>query len=203
MVREQLVARGIRDPQVLAAMNELPRHLFVPEAMRQHAYEDAALPIGYGQSISQPYIVARMSELLEPASGLRVLEIGTGSGYQAAVLAKIGCTVFSLERIREMHQQSTMLLRTLRLRTIHTQRTDGTYGLPQAAPFERIIVTAGAPELPEPLLGQLAEGGILLIPVGAQKREQRLLRMRKKCGKIYQEDFGPVAFVDLVGAHGW
>lgn len=203
MVREQLQARGISNPAVLAAMASVPRHLFVQEALRAQAYEDAPLPIGYGQTISQPYIVALMSELLEVERGMRVLEIGTGSGYQAAVLATMGCTVFTVERLRELYQSAGTLLRQLSLRGIHMQRRDGTLGMPEAAPFERIIVTAGGPEIPHPLVDQLDEGGIMLIPVGSRPRTQRLMRLRKERGSIRSEDLGSVIFVDLVGDHGW
>ena len=203
MVREQLEARGITDCGVLAAMGSVPRHLFVQEALRAQAYEDTPLPIGYGQTISQPYIVALMSQLLEARRGMRVLEIGTGSGYQAAVLASMGSVVFTVERLRELYQSTAPLLRQLGLRSIHMQRRDGTLGVPEAAPFDRIIVTAGGPEVPPPLVDQLDEGGILLIPVGSRPRTQRLLRLRKTQGRVSREDLGPVIFVDLVGDHGW
>ncbi|WP_165065799.1 protein-L-isoaspartate(D-aspartate) O-methyltransferase [Desulfovibrio sp. ZJ200] len=203
MVREQLEARGISNPAVLSAMAVVPRHLFVQEALRAQAYEDTPLPIGHGQTISQPYIVALMTELLEARRGMRVLEIGTGSGYQAAVLATMGCTVFTVERLRELYQSARALLRQLGLRSIHMQRHDGTLGMPDAAPFERIIVTAGGPEIPRPLVEQLDEGGIMLIPVGARPRTQRLLRLRKERGNVRSEDLGSVIFVDLVGDHGW
>jgi protein-L-isoaspartate(D-aspartate) O-methyltransferase len=203
MVREQIEARGINDPAVLGAMAAVPRHLFVQEALRAQAYEDTPLPIGYGQTISQPYIVARMSQLLEVERGMRVLEIGTGSGYQAAVLCAMGCTVFTVERMRELYLNTSSLLRQMGLRGIHMQRRDGTLGMPEAAPFERIIVTAGGPEVPRPLVDQLEEGGILLIPVGEKPRTQRLLRVRKEQGRTSTEDLGPVVFVDLVGDHGW
>ncbi|MBQ9453286.1 MAG: protein-L-isoaspartate(D-aspartate) O-methyltransferase [Desulfovibrio sp.] len=203
MVREQLQARGISDPAVLQAMSIVPRHLFVQEALRVQAYEDTPLPIGYGQTISQPYIVALMSQLLEVEHGMRVLEIGTGSGYQAAVLAAMGCTVFTVERMRELYQNTAVLLQQLGLRGIHMQRRDGTLGMPEAAPFDRIIVTAGGPEIPNPLVQQLETGGILLIPVGEKPRKQRLIRIRKEATGIHSEDLGPVIFVDLVGDHGW
>ena len=203
MVREQLEARGISDPAVLGAMLAVPRHLFVQEALRSQAYEDTPLPIGYGQTISQPYIVALMTQLLEVQRGMRVLEIGTGSGYQAAVLATLGCTVFTVERMRELYQNTSGLLRQLGLRGIHMQRRDGTLGMPEAAPFDRIIVTAGGPEVPRPLVEQLDEGGIMLIPVGSKPRTQRLVRVCKEQGRVSSEDLGPVVFVDLVGDHGW
>lgn len=203
MVQEQIQARGIQDPAVIAAMLSVQRHLFVQEGLRSQSYEDRALPIGHGQTISQPYIVARMTELLELQPGMRVLEIGTGSGYQAAVLAAMGCTVYTIERVRELYLATQSLLRELGLRAIHTKRDDGTLGAPEAAPFDRIIVTAGGPEVPLPLIAQLEDPGILLIPVGEQKRAQKLLRVSKNQGTITQEDMGNVVFVDLVGNHGW
>lgn len=203
MVQEQIQARGVTDPAVIAAMMAVPRHLFVQEALRGQSYEDSPLPIGHGQTISQPYIVARMTELLELQPGMRVLEIGTGSGYQAAVLAAMGCTVYTVERVRELYLATQSLLRGMGIRGIHTKRDDGTLGAPEAAPFDRIIVTAGGPEIPLPLVKQLDDPGILLIPVGNQKRAQKLLRLRKENGKVTQEDMGQVVFVDLVGNHGW
>lgn len=213
MVQEQLVERGITDPAVLHAMSVVPRHCFVQEALRAQAYEDTPLPIGYGQTISQPYIVARMSQLLEVRQGMRVLEIGTGSGYQAAVLAVMGCTVFTVERIRELYQSASVILRELGIRAIHMQRRDGTLGMPEAAPFDRILVTAGGPSVPRPLVEQLEMGGILLMPIGdkprsllparSMTRQQRLVRVRKTGKTLMEEDFGAVDFVDLVGDHGW
>lgn len=202
MVREQLIGRGIRDSAVLEAMRRVPRHVFVQEALRVRAYEDSALPIGYGQTISQPYTVARMTELLEVQPGMRVLEIGTGSGYQAMVLATMGCTVFTVERIRELYQATGGLLRQLGVRGVHLKRDDGTLGMVEAAPFDRIIVTAGGPEVPAPLVDQLEDRGVLVIPVG-EKRAQHLLRVRKNGGVVTTEDMGSVIFVDLVGNHGW
>ena len=158
MVRE-LAARGITDGRVLDAMSRVPRHLFVPEGLRSRAYEDCPLPIGYGQTISQPSTVALMSQMLETSPGMRVLEVGTGSGYQAAVLAAMGCTVYTVERLKELYQSARALLQQLDLRAIHMQRSDGTLGMPAAAPFDRIIVTAGGPQIPRPLLEQLAVDG--------------------------------------------
>lgn len=203
MVREQILARGIQDQAVITAMLSVKRHMFVPEALHSQSYEDGPLPIGYGQTISQPFIVARMTELLELKPGMRVLEIGTGSGYQAAILAAMGCTVYTVERIRELYQTTQSLFRDMGLRGIHMKRDDGTLGASEAAPFDRIIVTAGGPEVPLPLVEQLEDPGILLIPVGTQKRAQKLLRLRKEKGTVTQEDMGNVVFVDLVGNHGW
>ena len=202
MVRE-LAARGITDGRVLDAMSRVPRHLFVPEGLRSRAYEDCPLPIGYGQTISQPSTVALMSQMLETSPGMRVLEVGTGSGYQAAVLAAMGCTVYTVERLKELYQSARALLQQLDLRAIHMQRSDGTLGMPAAAPFDRIIVTAGGPQIPRPLLEQLAVDGIMLIPVGARPRTQRLMRIMRRQGRLCSEDLGPAVFVDLVGDHGW
>jgi protein-L-isoaspartate(D-aspartate) O-methyltransferase len=202
MVRN-LEVQGISNPLVLAAMGAVPRHLFVQEALRSQAYEDTHLPIGHGQTISQPYTVAIMCELLEVLPGMRVLEVGAGSGYQAAVLATMGCTVFAVERLRELYQSANALLRQLNFHDIHMLRGDGTLGLPDAAPFERIVVSAGGPVIPHPLTEQLDEGGVLLIPVGAQQRTQRLARLRKNHGLIAREDLEPAKFVDLIGDHGW
>lgn len=203
MVREQIASRGIVDDRVLNAMRSVPRHLFVPEALYPHAYEDRPLPIGCGQTISQPYTVARMTDFLELVEGMRVLEIGSGCGYQAAVLAAMGCMVFGMERIPELFRAAGMRLRRLGVRGVHLHRGDGTLGMPWAAPFERILVSAGGPSVPPPLVEQLADDGILLIPVGPRSRSQRLLRIRKQKGEILEEDMGPAVFVDLVGDHGW
>ena len=203
MVEEQLKPRGIPAPEVLRAMATVPRHLFVQEALRAQAYEDTSLPIGYGQTISQPYTVALMTEMLETKAGMRILEIGTGSGYQAAVLAELGCTVFTIERLRELYLITGALLRQLGIQGIHMLREDGTFGLPAWAPYDRIIVTAGGPKIPQPLVDQLDEGGVLLIPVGDKPRSQRLVRVRKMRGRLIREDLGAAVFVDLVGNHGW
>lgn len=203
MVKQQLETRGITDTAVLAAMRSVPRHLFVQEALRAQAYEDHPLPIGHGQTISQPFIVALMSQIIEPQPGLRVLEIGTGSGYQAAVLAEMGMDVYTVERIRELHAAARDLLRTLKYRKVRLKLDDGTLGWPEAAPYDRILVTAGGPEVPLPLIEQLADPGILVIPVGASKRMQELVVVRKQGGRVVRESKGGVAFVDLVGTHGW
>ena len=200
---QELRRSGITDEAVLQAMAGVPRHLFVEEALRVQAYEDIRLPIGYGQTISQLSTVALMTQNLEVRPGMRVLEIGTGSGYQAAVLAVMGCRVYTVERIAELYHATRNLLQQLSLRAIYMVRGDGTLGLPAAAPFERIIVTAGGPEVPQPLLQQLAEGGILLIPVGDKPRTQRLLRVHRRAGRFLTENLGPANFVDLVGSHGW
>jgi protein-L-isoaspartate(D-aspartate) O-methyltransferase len=203
MVAEQLVARGITDARVLAVMGELPRHLFVEEAMASQAYLDKPLPIGEGQTISQPYIVALMSETLDVAPGAKVLEIGTGSGYQAAVLAKLGADVHTVERIPRLCASARERLLGMGLFNIHVKLDDGTLGWPSAAPFDRIIVTAGGPEVPQPLVDQLAEGGRLVLPVGETRRLQRLVLVEKTPGGLRTTEICPVCFVDLVGKHGW
>lgn len=203
MVSEQIEARGVTDERVLAAMRKVPRHLFVQEALAAHAYGDSALPIGHGQTISQPYIVALMSELLEVKPGMTVLEIGTGSGYQAAVLAEIGCEVFTVERQRSLYATARERLLEMRYFKVKCKLDDGTLGWPEEAPFDRILVTAGGPSVPEPLLEQLADPGIMIVPVGRSKRSQELVVLRKKDGSFTEERHGGVAFVDLVGMHGW
>lgn len=203
MVREQLLPNGITDRAVLHAMSTVPRHLFVEEGLQSRAYGDYALPIGYGQTISQPFVVARMSQLLDAEKGLRVLEIGTGSGYQAAVLEAMGLDVYTVERIRELYFRTGSLFMKLRLLSIRMKLDDGTLGWPDAGPYDRIIVTAGGPEIPEPLIEQLADPGILVIPVGRDRASQKLVRVRKQNGKITLENKDAVTFVDLVGKHGW
>ncbi len=203
MVAEQIQARGVTNRAVLEAMRVVPRHLFVQEALRAQAYEDHPLPIGLGQTISQPYIVALMTELLEPAPDLRVLEIGSGSGYQAAVLAAVGMEVYSVERIRELYLATQKRLMDMRCFRVRLKLDDGTLGWPEEAPFDRIIVTAGGPEAPPPLIEQLGDPGIMVIPVGHSRRSQELLVLRKENGALAGERHGGVAFVDLVGAHGW
>ncbi len=203
MVREQIERRGVQDPRVLKAMRTVPRHLFVQEALRSQAYEDHPLPLEQGQTISQPYIVALMSELLETEPGMSVLEIGAGCGYQAAVLAEMGLDVFTVERVRELYHSARKRLADLRYFKIRLKLDDGTLGWPEQAPFDRILVTAGGPSAPPPLVEQLADPGILIIPVGGARRRQELLLMRKQNGELTEERKGAVAFVDLVGAHGW
>jgi protein-L-isoaspartate(D-aspartate) O-methyltransferase len=203
MVREQIEARGVSDPAVLSAMRSLHRHLFVEEAFACKAYSDGPLPIGEGQTISQPYIVARMSELLQVEPGMSVLEIGTGSGYQAAVLAHMGADVYTVERIKKLFFTARKRFMDMRMFSVKLKLDDGTMGWPEHAPYDRIIVTAGGPEVPEPLIGQLADPGRMLIPVGESKRVQRLVLIEKLDGRVTRSDQGDVAFVDLVGQHGW
>lgn len=203
MVREQIESRGITDQAVLSAMRTVPRHLFVEEALRSQAYEDHPLPIGYGQTISQPFIVALMTTVLNVRPGMKVLEIGTGSGYQAAILAEMGADVYSVERVQPLYSAALTRLNKMRYFNVHLKLDDGTMGWPAESPFQRIMVTAGGPDVPPPLLEQLDESGILIIPVGARQRSQELIRFVKKEGKIMKANLGAVMFVDLVGAHGW
>ncbi len=203
MVREQILARGIDSPAVLAAMGKMPRHLFVEQALKPQAYEDHPLPIGYGQTISQPFVVAWMTGLLDIAPGHKVLEIGTGSGYQTAVLAELGAVVYSVERVPELHAKAGALLKALGYEGIHLKLDDGTLGWPEAGPFDRILVTAGGPSVPKPFIDQLADPGLLAIPVGKERRNQKLMLLCKKNGKIGRKDMGGVMFVDLVGQYGW
>jgi protein-L-isoaspartate(D-aspartate) O-methyltransferase len=203
MVREQLLARSIRSPAVLEAMRKVPRHLFVEEALRGSAYADYPLMIGGGQTISQPYIVAVMSELLEAAPGMKVLEVGAGCGYQAAVLCEMGLEVYAVERLEALYAESSRRLRDLGCRNIRLKLADGTLGWRSEAPFDRIIVSAGGPKLPEPLLDQLGDPGILVMPVGLKRRSQNLVLARKAEGRITRESCLPVAFVELIGEQAW
>ncbi|MGE4292955.1 MAG: protein-L-isoaspartate(D-aspartate) O-methyltransferase [Desulfovibrio sp.] len=203
MVREQLEARGVSDPAVLAAMREIPRHLFVEEALGAKAYLDCPLPIGEGQTISQPYVVALMSEVLQVRPGMKVLEIGTGSGYQATVLARLGADVYTVERIKSLFFAARQRFLDMRLFNVRCKLDDGTLGWPDEAPFERIMVTAGGPGVPEPLLDQLGDPGRLVIPVGTARGSQTLLLVEKRDGEVLRTNLGGVSFVDLVGVHGW
>jgi protein-L-isoaspartate(D-aspartate) O-methyltransferase len=202
MVREQIQARGVSDPRVIAAMRKIPRHLFVEEALHAQSYEDYPLPIGQGQTISQPYIVALMTELLAIEPDMKVLEIGTGSGYQAAVLAEMGARVYSVERVPLLSQAAGKRLAKLGYKA-ELKLDDGTLGWPEAAPFDRIMVTAGGPSAPQPLIDQLADPGLMVIPVGMARELQKLFLVAKQGGRVSQEDRGGVRFVDLVGRHGW
>jgi protein-L-isoaspartate(D-aspartate) O-methyltransferase len=203
MVRELIAARGVSDERVLAAMRRVPRHLFVKDHLQGRAYGDHALPIGGGQTISQPYIVARMSELLDVKPGHSVLEIGTGSGYQTAVLALLARWVYSLERVPELAQQAITRMRELKLPNVKVQVFDGTVGWSEWAPYDRILVTAGAPKVPEPLLGQLAPGGALLVPEGSLRGQRLVLYKKSARGDVRRREGEEVAFVPLVGRHGW
>lgn len=204
--RAEMVARlrtqGIRDERVLAALGAVPRHLFVPEPMRHNAYGDHALPLAAGQTISQPYIVARQTELLEITTHDRVLEIGAGSGYQTAVLALVAGQVFALERLPDLARGAQSLVRSLGIHNTTIKCFDGTVGWSEFAPYRGILVAAGSPEVPQPLLGQLAVGGKLVIPVGNEK-SQRLLRVTRTETGTKTEDCGACQFVKLIGRHGW
>jgi protein-L-isoaspartate(D-aspartate) O-methyltransferase len=199
---ETLREKGIRDLSVLRAFEMTPRHAFVPTGLRHRAYEDAPLPIGNGQTISQPWVHARYLELLELTGKERVLEIGTGSGYQTVLLAHLVAQVFSIERIPALYQQAREAIQRAAVRNVSLLLGDGTVGWREYAPYDAILVGAGAPALPQPLLDQLAEGGRLLVPVG-DREEQRLVVAQRKAGKIETREVAPVRFVPLLGTHGW
>jgi len=204
MVRTQLAAQGIRDPAVLWAMGQVPREIFVPAHLVEHAYADSPLPIGQGQTISQPYMVALMTEALELMPDERVLEIGTGSGYAAAVLGRIVKQVFTVERHAELARDAEARFRQLGYDNIQVHVGDGTLGWAEHALYDGIVVTAGGPEIPDPLLEQLAVGGRLVIPVGARHDVQQLVRVRCISKEGYdRENLGSVRFVPLVGEAGW
>ncbi len=202
MVHEQIIARGVSDPGTLAAMAEVPRHLFVDDAMQARAYSDFPLPIAAGQTISQPYIVASMTEALKLQGHERVLEIGTGSGYQAAILSRLCRQVYTVERINTLLASARKVFDLLRYYNIIGKLDDGTLGWPEHGPYDAIIVTAGGPEIPVPLVEQLGEGGRLVIPVGDQ-HSQELKRVTKIEDDIQVETLSSVRFVDLIGEHGW
>ncbi|HEX8722264.1 MAG TPA: protein-L-isoaspartate(D-aspartate) O-methyltransferase [Pyrinomonadaceae bacterium] len=206
--RQRMVERlrdhyRIQDARVLAAMADVPRHLFVPEALQGRAYGDHALPIDANQTISQPYIVARMTELLEADKASRVLEIGAGSGYQTAVLARVAGQVYSIERIAELARQAQSRIRALGIYNATVKCFDGTMGWSAHAPYDGILVAAGGPEVPAPLLAQLKVGGRLVIPVGASRESQRLVRVVRAEDDYRHEEHGACAFVPLIGRHGW
>ena len=202
MVERYVGGRGVKDARVLEAMRQVPRHIFVPQVVRAKSYGEGALPIGAGQTISQPWIVGRMIELLELSGGEKVLEVGTGTGYQACVLSKVAARVFSIERINELALRAVELVRELKLHNVSIKVFDGTYGWSDQAPFDRIIVAATAPELPEPLVQQLGRGGTLVIPLG-RGDNQRLARVRRVGTGIQIEDCGPASFVPQIGKFGW
>jgi protein-L-isoaspartate(D-aspartate) O-methyltransferase len=197
-----LRARGIADARVLAAMEVVPRHLFVPEALREQAYGDFALPIGEGQTISQPLTVARMLEALSLAGKERVLEVGTGSGYQTAILSRLARRVYSVERIRDLAVRARGVLAEIGCRNVLVEVRDGTLGWKEQAPFDAIVVTAAGPEVPAALVEQIGEGGRMVLPVG-DRSEQVLTLVRRVGGKLERAQVGRVRFVDLVGAGGW
>jgi protein-L-isoaspartate(D-aspartate) O-methyltransferase len=204
MVEKQLAARSIKDPRVLEAMREIPRHLFVDEDLWDVAYRDSPLVIGYGQTISQPYIVAFMTQSLRlPEDGQAVvLEIGTGSGYQAAILSRLAAKVYSVERIEALAKNAQRVLEELGIHNVEIKVGDGGYGWPEHSPYDGIVATAAAPEIPGPLIDQLKEGGKLVAPVGP-KWQQELVRLQWQDNRIVTERLAPVAFVPLIGEHGW
>lgn len=202
MVDEQIIARGVKDMRVIAAMRKVPRHLFVPEDERHRAYEDNALPIGHGQTISQPYMVAIMTELLLMEGTETVLEVGTGSGYQTAVLAELAKEVFSIERIPELQRAAAERLRQWGSVNVQLRVSNGSLGWPERGPFDRIIVTAAAPTFPEPLLDQLADGGIGIAPIGSHFSQQ-LVQVMKRGDKTSERYHTPCVFVPLIGRYGW
>ena len=193
----------IIDERVLGAMEHLPRHLFVSEAIKSQAYKDNALPIASGQTISQPFIVARMTELLELTGNEKVLEIGAGSGYQTALLASLARKVFAIERLPNLVEEAERRLRSLGFRNFSLKTSDGTAGWDTYMPFDAILVAAGGPSIPEPLVKQLKIGGKLVVPIGEDKRKQNLIRVTRTESSFTTENFGPCAFVPLIGEHGW
>lgn len=199
---EALQAGGIRDLSVLRAVDLTPRHLFVPTGVRHRAYEDSALPIGNGQTISQPSVHARYLELLHLSGNDRVLEVGTGTGYQTMLLSHLAAQVFSIERVPALYEQAREILRQLDVRNVSMLLGDGSIGWREYAPYNAILVSAGAPHVPTPLLDQLAEGGTLLIPLGG-KDEQVLVSFERRDGTVVRRDIAPVRFVPLLGTHGW
>jgi protein-L-isoaspartate(D-aspartate) O-methyltransferase len=202
MVAEQIERRGIRDPNVLRVMRSTPRHLFVPAEVRRMAYQDHPLPIGHAATISQPYVVALMTELLAPEKRHRVLEIGTGSGYQAAVLAQLSGQVYSLEIVPELAQSAAKTLRDLGYLNVTVRQADGYQGWPEQAPFDRILLTAAPPEIPAALIGQLAKGGRLVAPVGGASNQELIVIEKTATGTIRRKSAGPVTFVPMHPAGG-
>jgi protein-L-isoaspartate(D-aspartate) O-methyltransferase len=202
MVKTQLIPRGIRDPRVLKAMEKVPRHRFVGEDLMGQAYQDCPLPIGYGQTISQPYIVALMTEALELTPRVKALEIGTGSGYQAALLGELSKQVYTIERVEALLERARKILHELGYANVLLKAVNGTIGWREHAPFDAIVVTAGAPDIPQPLLDQLADGGRLVIPVG-DRLTQQLMKVVRERDDFSKKDLGPVRFVNLRGTYGW
>jgi len=194
---------GIRDPKVLEAMRTVPRHFFVTEALRGRAYDDNALPINFNQTISQPFIVARMTELLELNKQMRVLEIGAGSGYQTAILAQLASQVYAIERIGELAREAHDRIRALGIYNATVKAFDGTLGWSAHGPYDAILVAAGGPRIPDPLVAQLKVGGRLVIPIGATRESQKLVRVIKTETKPKIEEHGSCQFVPLIGQHGW
>lgn len=202
MIEEQLVSRGITDTRVLGAMAQIERHLFVEEALQERAYDDKPLPIGSRQTISQPFMVGLMTQTLGLQGYERILEIGTGCGYQTAVLAELSANVFSIERISTLAVRARNLLDRLGYYNVATRVGDGTLGWSDEAPFDAIVVTAGTPQVPRPLIAQLADRGRLVFPIGEEEL-QTLVRIRKEGERLREEYFGECRFVKLVGRYGW
>ena len=202
MVKMQLIPRGIKDERVLNAMKKVPRHLFVEDSFKQKAYDDTALSIGEGQTISQPYMVAIMTELMELKGDEKILEVGTGSGYQAVILAELAREVYTIERVASLANKAKEKFSAIGYNNIHIMVGDGTLGWQEEAPFDRIIITAGGPKVPEPLIEQMSEDGIIVAPIG-DRFTQLLLKIIKSEGRISKEEFIPCVFVPLIGAYGW
>jgi protein-L-isoaspartate(D-aspartate) O-methyltransferase len=202
MVKNQLIPRSISNQRVLEAMAKVQRHLFVEEGLIGEAYNDHPLPIGHKQTISQPYIVALMTEALELEGTEKVLEIGTGSGYQTAILAELSKAVYTVERVEPLLMKGKQLLRELGYTNIQFKVSDGTIGWEEFAPYDAIMVTAGAPKIPQPLLDQLAEGGRMVIPIG-NRQSQDLIRVKRDKSRFLEKNLGGCRFVDLIGNHGW
>ncbi len=204
MVAEQIAARGVTDPRVLAAMREVPREQFVPAAWQEEAYDDRPIPIGEGQTISQPFIVAYMVEALKLEGGEKVLEIGAGSGYASAVLSRIARRVYAIERLGKLAQMAISNLESAGIENVRIRHADGTAGWPDEAPFDAILVSAGAPDVPQTLMYQLSIGGRMVVPVGEDPRAQELVRVTR-CGEneFRKESLTDVRFVPLIGKEGW
>ena len=206
--RERMVQRlrehyKIRDEKVLEVLNRIPRHLFVPEALKSQAYKDNALPIAANQTISQPFIVARMSELLELNPQSKVLEIGAGSGYQTVILSELAKKIYAIERVAQLAAEAQNRLENLKIQNVTLRCADGTNGWEIHAPFDAILVAAGSPGIPKPLLNQLKIGGKLVLPIGQDQKTQKLIRVTRTTKDFQTEDFGACAFVPLIGEHGW
>ncbi len=194
---------GIVDERVIGVMSQVPRHLFVPDALKPQAYKDNAVPIASGQTISQPYIVAKMTQLLELTGTERVLEIGSGTGYQTAVLSGLARKVYAVERLPNLADEAKRRLQTLGIRNFAMMAADGTIGWNAFHPFDAILVAAGGPSIPEPLVKQMRVGGRMIIPIGEDQRSQTLVRVVRTTTGFSQENFGPCTFVPLIGEHGW
>lgn len=203
MVEQLRTTHKIADERVLDVMSRVPRHKFVPVAIKSQAYKDNALPISGGQTISQPFIVARMTELLGLTGNEKVLEIGAGSGYQTAILASLARSVFAIERLANLADEAIRRLQTLGITNVTLKAADGTTGWDNYGPYDAILVAAGGPDIPEPLVKQLKIGGKLVIPIGEDQRSQTLIRVTRTGSGSTQENFGPCAFVPLIGEHGW